>query len=67
MNFISAENESEAGFKAFFYAIVKARSVAESEDNYGAFAQLWSDLLTKMRTDPRFSSEWEYFAKASEK
>jgi len=59
MNFISAENEGEAGFEAFFRAIVRANSAAASEGNYEAFAQLWADLLAKARLDPRFSSEWE--------
>ena len=63
MNFISAEHEGEAGFKALFYAVVKANSIAASEDNYGSFAPLWSDLLAKIRVDPRFSIEWESSAK----
>src|SRR5882762_3030379 len=65
MSFISAENEGYAGFEAFFRAVAKAKLKASVESNYDAFVQLWNDLLTKIRVDPRFSSEWERAGKAS--
>ena len=58
MNFISAESQDDAGFKAFFDAIVRAkeRSSLRSED--APFVALWDELLDKVRLDSRFSADW---------
>jgi hypothetical protein len=59
MNFISVENEGASGLKAFFQAVVRARLKATTEKNYELYAPLWQDLLAKIRSDLRFSTEWE--------
>jgi len=59
MNFISAENGDEAALKAFFRAVVIAKSNASNEPSYEIYARFWNDLLALIRLDPRFSGEWE--------
>lgn len=66
-NFISAENEEKTGFKAFFKAIARAKSNAQLEENYKIFGQLWDELLNKVRSDPRFSAEWEDIGNTAKK
>jgi hypothetical protein len=59
MYIISAEYGGEAGLHAFFRAVLRASQENSGEPDYEVYARFWNDLLTLIRLDPRFSSEWQ--------
>lgn len=53
MTYISLADLSQGKFNSFVRAVMRAHSLAASEESYHKFSAVWEELLAKLKVDSR--------------